>query len=76
MKHTRAPRRRSDASRNVFHRQMIVCAVALVIVTVGIWVLWNGQAPYHPESYSADTAPGEERVTRGSIGLLSPQGVD
>jgi hypothetical protein len=65
MKNNQSNSRGAATPKTAIFRQMIVSAVALVIVGVGAWSLLGQQAPYHPD------ISGEEVSRDGSAELMN-----
>ncbi|MEQ6249702.1 hypothetical protein ABMC89_12485 [Sulfitobacter sp. HNIBRBA3233] len=73
MTQTSATTRAASAPETPVKRQLIVCGVAIAIMSLGVWSLWNEMAPYHPDSYSAGPGFDAEEVSRdgGSLTAIS-----
>ena len=52
-------------------RHIIVCVVALFIMSAGVWSLLNAQAPYHPAEYGEAVAVEPDEVSRNDAVLMS-----
>lgn len=65
-------RSRPTADRNApVVRHIIVCAVALCIISAGVWSLMNDAAPYHPAEYSDIATFEADEVSRDGAVLIS-----